>query len=149
MKINWIHRAGFSCSGFMISVLLAGCGGEPPKATVTGKVTYKGKTLTMGTVTFMGDGTTALASAAISPEGKYTIKIVPGPVKITVLVPTVVQPPANIKMDPGKFGSEVKKANAVKEPEPIRIPGHYADYKKTPLTFTVKAGPQEYEVKLD
>ncbi|MBI1918211.1 MAG: carboxypeptidase regulatory-like domain-containing protein [Planctomycetes bacterium] len=67
-------------------VLLFGVIGCSKTGTVTGKVTYDGKTLTAGTITFTSDKEKGgSASAEINEEGEYKAERVPaGPCTVTV-----------------------------------------------------------------
>ena len=75
-----------ACGGLLVAlvVCVAGCV-SPAKegTTVTGKVSYKGKALNAGTVTFFGEGN-KVASGPIDESGNYKIDAAPmGPVKIS------------------------------------------------------------------
>jgi hypothetical protein len=55
-----------------VVVPLAGCGGGPQTAEVKGKVTYKGKAVPNGTITFLPEsGPTA--TGELKPDGTYTL----------------------------------------------------------------------------
>jgi hypothetical protein len=75
-------------AGFLVLLLLAlltiGCGSKT--GTLSGKVTYQGKALTGGFVTFISEGPEAKTlSCGIQKDGSYSLSGVPvGPVKITV-----------------------------------------------------------------
>jgi hypothetical protein len=65
-------------------MVMAGCGGA---ATVSGKVTYQGRSVTFGSVVFLSADQTA-RSGMIMPDGSYTVEAVPaGEVKIGVISP--------------------------------------------------------------
>ena len=79
--------AGKNCGAgrLLLLVLLAGLCGCGKAATVAGKVTYQGRPVIHGAVTFLSADKTA-RSAAIGPDGSYTIEHVPpGVVKIGVI----------------------------------------------------------------
>src|SRR3954471_13247665 len=67
------------------ALLLAGC--APPRADVTGTVTFKGQAVTSGTVTLYSDA--GPRSGIIGPDGRYTVRrVAPGPhLKVTVASP--------------------------------------------------------------
>lgn len=60
----------------LLLTLLAGCSGNSdqlPTGEVYGKVTYKGEPLTMGSVTFIPEGTGKAASGEIREDGTFTL----------------------------------------------------------------------------
>src|SRR5262245_39322735 len=128
-------RSGLLCATMSIGVLLvlSGCGSNP---YVAGKVTYKDKPLTYGTVSFVGqDGKKQAAS--IVGDGSYKLMEPPlGTVKVCV----EVKP---IKLNLGK--DKDKKT----EKEPLSpIPAHYADPSKSGLTTEIKEGANTYDIEL-
>jgi hypothetical protein len=61
-------------AGFLAGALLAGCGpGGPRLAPVRGKVTYRGRPVTTGTVTFVPDQPGPAATGEIGPDGTYVL----------------------------------------------------------------------------
>ncbi|MBU4271497.1 MAG: hypothetical protein KKA28_06500, partial [Planctomycetes bacterium] len=63
--------------------LLGGCGGSR-LVEIGGAVTYDGQPVQKGTIAFLpsdGNGPTA---AAIIAEGKYTVKVAPGPKQVKI-----------------------------------------------------------------
>jgi|ERR1022692_4501295 hypothetical protein len=120
--------------------LVAGCG--PGQGNLRGKVTYKGKTLAMGSVVVAGsDG--AVKSGEINSEGDYEVKgIATGSIKITVSSP-----------DPGAAEFHPRKMDA-KPPPPkdrtgwIAIPENYNDFNKSGLTFELRRGPNSHDIDL-
>jgi hypothetical protein len=143
------RRLGVGLLSVALACFSVGCG--PSIGTVSGKVTYKGKPLTSGTVSFLGANNTTVQSP-IDSEGKYSVKMAPGAAKITVSVPTPSAVPSGAKMmDPSKMGAPDKappSAEAAKE-KPIKLPSKYSDGNNTPLTYTVKPGVQEHDISLD
>ncbi len=125
------------------SLAVAGCGGST--GSVTGKVTYKGKTLTSGKVTFVSE--TNSAFAPIQPDGTYSIPKVPtGKVVITVETPKAHQ---TMAMDPSKMGGGPSgPVEPPKNPE-VEAPVRYADPKTSPLNYEVKSGTQTYDIVLE
>jgi len=104
---------------------------DPKGEAVSGRITFKGKPLAGGTVTFASkDGKTTVA-AAIDAEGAYKAVVPAGDyaVAITTLVPK--------KKD--------DKDPPVKLPP---IPAKYGDPKTTPLTATVKDGKNTFDIQL-
>jgi len=110
------------------TLALAGCG---TKGNVKGKVYYKDKPLPSGLVTFVANNKT-LGTGTIQSDGSYEVKNVKaGEVTICVSagMPTL-----------DKSG----RASAV-----VQIPPGYADPAKSNKKYTVTAGDQEYDIKLD
>jgi hypothetical protein len=102
-------------------------GGSGPLAVgrVTGRVTYKGKPLPGGTITFVSSGG-LVAGALIGSDGTYQADRVPvGEARIAVSVRT-------LKDLPGLAA----------------IPDRYADAERSGLTYTVTRGKQEFNIDL-
>jgi hypothetical protein len=124
-------------------LVLGGCG--KPTASVKGKVTYKGKLLSSGTVTFVAENATGFSP--ISADGSYSVLKAPvGPCSITVTTPKV--PGGGMMMDPSKMGGSPISTTEAKAPE-IEAPPRYADPKTSPLTFEVKPGENVFDIPLD
>jgi hypothetical protein len=126
-----------ACCFAFVSV---GCGGGK-KATVSGKINYRGKPLPTGTVTFFGATNQIVGSGAIS-DGTYKLANVPvGPVKISVTTPPVrmVDPrhPAPKDMPGSPSGPSVP------------IPPKYSNPEQSQLSYEVKSGTQEYPIDLN
>jgi len=133
---------------FVASLGVVGCGSSA--GTVSGKVTYQGSALKGGRVTFIpakGQSVTA----EIGEDGSYTISNVPaGEAKITVETKYLAKRaslPA-YKPPPGAPGG-------YKPPNPedsarryTPIPDSYAEAATSDLTYAVKAGRQDHEIKL-
>jgi hypothetical protein len=137
--------------GFLVlAVLCDGCtkSSKTETAEISGKVMFKGKGLPGGRVTFVADAGGFAAGANIGEDGSYKITSAPvGPVHITVDNRMLEKKPRAPK------GPILKRPDA-EAPTPPQ--GHYVairqDYysaDKTPLTYTVKAGPQTYDVPVE
>jgi hypothetical protein len=128
----------------MIGIFVAGCG--KAKGNVKGKVYYKDKALTAGTVTFYGDK--AARSATIQEDGSYQIKAMPvGPVKIAVSTPAVA---ISAKGDQAKMigaKGDVKTISG-SGAALVPVPPEYGDKDKSKENYTVTAGDQEYDIRL-
>jgi len=125
---------------------LPGCGHKHPTATVSGTVKYKGELVQAGMVVFYGSDNQA-ASAPISPEGTYTATGVPvGDVKITVTTP---RPAAELKKAAKQNKQRFGKGNPYPESvDTVTVPDKYGDPAKSPLSLTVKEGPQPYDIEM-
>jgi hypothetical protein len=135
-------------------LLAAGCGGG--KGVVSGKVSYQGKVVRAGMVSFIPEGG-GVMSSPIEEDGSYTIRNVPvGNVKITVETESA-RPPA-LQSGPGGEAPEfMRKYVREKNPEAasperakrfVPIPSQYSDAGKSNLTYVVKSGKQEYDIDL-
>jgi hypothetical protein len=142
-----------------------GCGS---RGEVSGTVTYKGKLLSVGTITFLDDNKQVVGSAPIT-EGKYALSKVPaGPVKIVVTTPR-----ANLKGWTPREKKSLPKSKQLKEegkPPPTdsegtkdqspdahgkgdgvdsaSLPEKYGNPDESGLTYTVKPGSQEHNIEL-
>jgi len=121
-----------------ITVAGTGCSAPAEGGPVSGTVTFNGKPLPAGGVTFHSrDGR---ASSGEILDGHYTIALVPlGPCRVTVL--TAVGrgdiPEGATSIDPSKpLGSY------------IPIPDRYHTPHKSDLNYTVTQGPQTYDINL-
>jgi hypothetical protein len=143
-----------------------GCGG--PTGDVSGKVTYLGKPLPEGSVTFVDAENRVVGSSPLSTDGDYSvIKVPAGPVKITV---TVTGPPVPWGKGKGK-GIDNSKSKLVYPPKGatppeggnpeapkwkvlsprppnVAIPDKYKMPDQSGLTYTVQPGKQEYTIDL-
>jgi hypothetical protein len=142
------NRGGYNLNRIRVSIVLslfalivAGCGQR--MGEVTGTVTYNGKALPSGQVTFFGADKQVVGGSSII-EGKYKVlKVPPGTVKITVRTPPP-PPPA----------SQTAKQDAPppeKRPplESIAIPPKYGNPDQSGLTYEVKPGSQEHPIDLN
>jgi hypothetical protein len=128
-------------------IAVTGCGEST--GSVQGKVYYQDTLVTAGSVAFTPPNE-KVATAEIQPDGSYNIpKVSTGETKIAVMAARSVTMPEGKMMDPGKMGATDKgKVTEVAKGKPVRIPEKYADVQKSGLTFTVKPGAQEHDIKL-
>lgn len=142
-----------SCCGCLFVCLLVstiGCTPGKPRSAkyvdVTGKVTYQGKPVTGGQVTFFNeDGFNN--NGVIDENGNYTISSPVGPVKIMV---------DNKMLKMGMKEAAKKGAGprpGGEEPKPIKgkfvpLPDKYSAPDKTDLSYTVTNGPQTHDIEL-
>jgi len=135
----------------MLLLLAAGCSS---KGTISGKVTYQGKPLTAGTVTFVpeqGGG----AFMGYIREGQYKVEDVPpGSAKIAVSTPVAsnrfigkMQPPPEVLKSAVR---DMPSADAAKQavPEAVPIPSRFENPDTSGLTYTVKSGGQVHDIDL-
>jgi hypothetical protein len=121
---------------------LAGCGGGSGTVPVRGTVTYKGKSVPSGTVTFIPDAGPH-ATGEIGPDGSYTLTTykagdgaVPGSYKVVV-----------VAMEDTSNRLPEERASL---PPPI-VPTKYTSVATTDLTAQVKDGENtiDFELKGD
>ncbi|MSR32509.1 MAG: hypothetical protein EXR99_13500 [Gemmataceae bacterium] len=128
--------------------LLAGCGGV---GTLTGTVEFQGKQLKTGTVTVTGPDNSAYP-AALDEAGKFKIEnIPPGLAKIAVDSPN---PNPVVPMDPLLAKKPVRpdgpQVGAVSPAKGswFPIPEKYGEAAKSGLTFEIKRGENQFNIKL-
>ena len=132
----------------LLAVTLAGCGGG--KADVSGKVTYKGKLLTSGTVSMVGpDG--IVRQGPIKPDGNYTVTgVAAGKVQIGVLS---VNPAGD-----GRGGRRPAAGNRVAAAPPdvapaasnwFAIPASYQEPTTSGLSTVLASGSNQHDIKLE
>jgi hypothetical protein len=130
-----------------IVVGLAGCGGG--KADVTGKVSYKGKLLTTGTVSMVGpDG--MVKQGLIAADGTYAVAgVAAGNVQIGVASPR----PGGDSRAPRRPGpaSRLAAPNAGVAGDAANwfpIPDTYLEPTTSGLATTLKSGANQYDIEL-
>ena len=129
-------------------VLVVGCAHKrraAEHAEVSGRVLYKNKPVTGGSVAFVASDGFA-SSGVIDEKGNYTISAPVGDVRIGVDNRGVGQKPmAAASKGAGRPDAE--------PPTPIKgtyrqIPEKYYDPSTSGLTYTVKSGPQTHDIEL-
>ncbi len=107
--------------------MLAGCGPEPQvdkdRSSIAGLVTFAGKPLQAGTITFDSTDKAISSAVSIGQDGRYRTNRVP-------LGPNIV----TIETEGLQYGSPHLY---------VRIPGRYADASKSGLKVDVKPGENE------
>lgn len=146
----------------LVMVGVFGC--APATGSISGTVTYQGKPLPHGRVTFVcADGT--VVSGKIASDGSYTIPQAPvGRAKVAVrcleeAMPTLVLadpselPGAkgtgsstNVPRTPMMVPSALKPKS---KPTVFRIPDHYQEAEKSGLTYEIQQGNQTHNIKLE
>jgi hypothetical protein len=148
---------GALCLTLGLLVLAAGCTKRRKDAEyseVSGRVLYKNQPLPGGRVTFITtDGFTGATN--IDEKGNYKINAPVGPVKIAVDNAMLLRgggvgrrgggPPAKM---PGLKRPDSEQAHAPTGRH-VNIPDKYADPDASGLTYTVVAGAQTFDIKLD
>lgn len=122
-------------------VLLAlGCGSRYKTAPVSGTITYKGKPVEHGTVTFYPRSGEAPASGPIGRGGEFILTTdrpndgaIPGKHKVTVRA----------------YGNTADVSVAANPAKDQAVPSKYADAGTTTLSVDVIDGPNHFDLKLD
>jgi hypothetical protein len=136
-------------SGVIALLLLVAGGCAAGHGDVSGKVTYKGKALVLGTVQLQAADKTLL-QANIGSDGSYSIPGVPlGEARVAVSS-TNPQSADSQPLVRGERGE--RQPTTPKAPPPVAgwfpIPAEYGDLNKSRLTYTVKKGPNTYDIDL-
>ena len=111
-----------------------GCSSGPETGEVKGKVTFRGKPVTEGLVTFLNPNEGGAAEAQIQADGSYAVEgVLPGQylVVITPLVEVV-------DTDPGKSPPMPIEKRAPNIPKKYRMQG------STPFKELINAGKNEF-----
>ena len=123
---------------------LSGC--SQAKAKVTGKVSYNGEAVPVGTVAFYGPGD-QVASAAIQPDGNYEAIGVPlGEVKVTVTTPPPPDPNAAERLK--KNPMIMERGRAITQEKVVSVPRKYSLPGTSGISLTVKGGSQPFDITL-
>ncbi len=159
------------------TLLAMGCGG--PKATITGTVTYKNQPIHEGNIVFTPESGGRPISAIIKDGKYTAEKVPTGPAKVTVtsmymkggvtntfaakkgaakgggggapeLTKKIGGPPADAPLPPeARAMMERRSSMADESKKGVKIPDHYADPERSGLTYTVEAGQQTKDFKLE
>lgn len=121
---------------------------EVKHADVTGKVLFRGKPLPGGQVVFVTVKGGFNSSAVIDEKGNYQISAPVG--EVTIAVDNGMLEP---QRGPSVQGFHPKSPDAEETEKPIKgrwvnIPHSYADPSTSDLKYTVKPGPQTYNIEL-
>jgi hypothetical protein len=121
-------------AGFLTAVV-AGCPSGPPTGQVQGKVTFKGKPVTEGLVTFLNPTEGGAAEAEIKSDGTYVVQ---NPVVVGEYLVVITPPIHIVDTDPGR-----SPPAPVEKPAP-NIPEKFRQQGTTTLKAAVKPGKNEF-----
>ena len=132
-------RVALALAAVCVTAALAGCSSPPVTGQVKGNVTFKGKPVAEGMVTFLNLTEGGAAEAQIKAEGAYEVKngVVPG--EYVVVINPLVE---IVDTDPGK------SPPAPVEKQAPDIPRKYRQQGTTTLKASVKAGPNDFNFDL-
>lgn len=126
---------------YVLLLMLAakGCDSGPPTGRVKGKVTFKGKPVTEGLVTFLNPKEGGAAEAYLTPDGSYAVSnpVVVGEYLVVITPLSVV-----VDTDPGKTPPSPVEKPAPDIPKKYRTPG------TSPLKANVQAGENEFNFEM-
>jgi hypothetical protein len=113
-----------------------GCSQGPARGEVKGKVTFQGKPVKEGTVTFLNPKEGGAAEAQINQDGTYAVQ---GGVDLGSYLVVITPPVEIVDTDPGK------SPPAPVEKDMPDIPVAYRQQGTTTLNAEVKAGQNEFD----
>ena len=133
-------RSVLACAATLAATVLCAADEKAAKTgTISGNVTYQGKPLPAGIITFhTADGKSSV-SAQLQADGTFAAKDVPvGPTRVTINTkPAKPKPPAEKEPQKPEEG-----------PKFIPIPAKYADPNTSGLAYEVKPGKQTLDLDL-
>jgi hypothetical protein len=156
MNTNTLAKSSRLLRGGVVLLVLVGVAGCGARGTVSGKVYYQDKVVTGGRVFFVAEG--YRGESEIGADGSYSISNVPaGQVKIFLSTDEARNAgrPSGLPMPPKDKVPEEAANNPIynKTSKPsgikyVEIPKIYNDPESSGLTYDVKGGDQEYDIKL-
>lgn len=135
----WTSSRASTCLNLVVGILMvSGCGGSPDGptlATVKGKITYQGKPLTVGQISFIPDsskGTAGpMASGRVNENGEFQLQTFkPGDGAIVGSHKVVISSYKEVAFDPDAPNVSLESVSY--------IPVKYADDKTSGLVAEVK-----------
>ena len=126
--------AAFVFAAGALTAVPVGCSSGPATGEVKGKVTFKGKPVTEGTVTFLNPKGEGDVEAQINKDGTYAVqnKVVVGDYLVVITPPVTI-----VDKDPGKSPPAPVEKNMPDIPRKYRMQG------TTTLKATVNPGQNE------
>src|SRR5262249_44731200 len=98
-SIRWARAAAVATALVVLPALAAGCSSGRPPPEVQGQVTFKGKPVAEGSVTFLNTTEGGTAGADLKPDGTF---VVPGRVFVGDYQVVVTPPVTIVDTDPGR-----------------------------------------------
>jgi len=135
-------RCGVSFAGLLLlacSCLVAGCGHDEGGATVKGKVTYKGRPVVEGSLSFIPQSMPT-AYGRLQPDGSYAL----------------VNHRNSERIEPGAYvvvivsgANRSLTAEGAQAQQELPVPVSVTNQATTPLKFDVVEGPNTIDIDLD
>lgn len=161
LQHRWISSRVALTAVLASSVLaLAGCGGGDNIAQrykVTGNVTYNGKAVESGTVTFIPDAATGRSATGSIKNGSYTLTTqsaddgaLPGTYKVTIssVEEDLTEAVEEAEKQSGVKGTVTDQVTVSKAAKKSLTPEKYANFTTTDLKAEVKAQPNSINFDL-
>jgi hypothetical protein len=113
-----------------------GCESKPATRLVEGAVTYSGKPVEHGMVSFQPSAG-KLASTAILPGGRYSVELIPGSYQVAVSAPP-------------KLPEGFKEGDPLPPPDPNALPARFNRKETSGLSATIElgSGPQTIDFNM-
>ncbi|HTU90792.1 MAG TPA: carboxypeptidase-like regulatory domain-containing protein [Gemmataceae bacterium] len=149
-------RLACCCLSIGLMTAMAGCGNHPRSVEhvdVSGQVFFEGSPLPGGQVSFVAVNGGFAAPGIIDENGHYQIRAPVGEVEIGVSN-RMLQGNGGLGGGGGPEGMSPRQKKAKGQPVQrvkgrwVNIPAAYADPHTSGLKYTVKPGPQTYDIKL-
>ncbi len=126
-----------------VALLAVGCQKSGPDQVISGKVSFQGKPVTIGDVTFINPGTGSVAQGSLGEEGNYTLLLInnglkPGKYKVTV------SPKITYEKGKSREGSDFKMVESGGK----SIPERYHYDASTRLSATITGGQESFDFEL-
>jgi hypothetical protein len=130
----------------LAALALAGVGGCGGTATLSGKLSHKGRPVRYGSVIVVSADRTA-RSAAIEPDGSYSVAdISPGPVKLAVISRDPSK--ARTRPKPGRPTAPGKEETDKAVAGWFELPRLYEDPEKSGIHATLGSGRVTWDIDL-
>jgi hypothetical protein len=146
-----VHFRAKRCCAILAGLVLAGLAGcGPVTGDVSGKVLFKGKEVRTGSVMFIGSNSLPVYSQ-IREDGTYSVSRVPlGQATITVDSPNPNESAGGGRPREGREGYPPNGRDVLPPGAKLwfPIPDSYSDQMKSPLTYTVQAGLNTFDIEL-
>jgi len=144
----------------LLLLALAGCQGDSspfkgPKGTVNGKVTYNGNPLPAGcSIVFMHQEKSLPATGSIGADGSYSLQmggkpeVMAGAYKVSLSPPASAAATGADPSNPEAYKAFMMGKGAKPAEEKPPFPKKYQMADTSGLTFTVKEGPNTFDIDL-
>jgi hypothetical protein len=132
------------------AALLTGCGGSSKTAVVSGKVSYKGRPVTGGTIKFIPADNGPPSLGPINPDGTFSFGGVPfGTMQIGIDTESVRNAARADYTKTGKAPPGTQMPPSTPHAAYVPLPKKYADPKTSGLTWDLKRGNLTKDIDLN